>query len=101
MKNKPEEKKETKAVIVRIDIGITDCGPKTMYLHVTGVPKDLPKEYSNTIALAAGQQFANIIQTSRFLEVYELGKKPGDSKPKFINISNAASIEILDTQIVE
>lgn len=88
-----EVQQETRTEQFRIDL-VLDNTPYTTYMVVSGIPKDLPPEYDNTIVMAAERQFANAINEKSFLEFYERGKNAKDSQPDFINIKTAKTIRV-------
>lgn len=88
----PEQK--TKEQQYRIDVEMAGEGTKTTYILVAGIPEDLPKEYENTIKLAAERQFTNAINERKFLEFYSEGKSARDEHPKFINLAQLAWVQI-------
>lgn len=97
-----QQQQKTKTMVVRLDLGIFKIGPKSVYLHIGGIPEDLPKEAEPTILQTAKVQFASqVLQSSTFLEVYPLGKTPKEEKPCFINLNLIEHIEVLDSMIVE
>ena len=97
MSSKPKNEKpaqETKIICYRIDVDIAGEGIKTTYMQVTGVPKDLPVEYEETVKRSAEAQFANAINSRIFLEFYDKGKTSKDEQPTFINLSHKDWIKI-------
>ena len=85
---------ETKIIGYRIDVEIAGEGTKTTYMQVTGVPKDLPAEYEETVKRSAEAQFANAINQRLFLEFYNQGKTSKDEQPMFINLSRKDWIQV-------
>lgn len=93
-----EVQQKTKTVQFRIDV-LLDGVAKTAYMVVTGVPEDLPKEYDNTIMMAAERQFASALNEKTFLEFYNPGKTAKDEQPIFYNISKIGQLQV--NQITE
>ena len=100
---KPEE--PTKTVLVRFDLSvdIEDVGErqKSIYMHITGIPEDLPKEFEQSIILNARGQFVGALGSKLFLDFYDLGKGYKDQEPLYINIAKIKSIQIIKTEIVQ
>lgn len=90
----PAQEQETKIICYRIDVDIAGEGVKTTYMQVTGVPKDLPVEYEETVRRSAEAQFANALNSRLFLEFYNQGKTSKDEQPTFINLSRKDWIKI-------
>lgn len=110
MEDKQEEvtnNEETRQTTYRLDISIErdDTNSKyvtrSAYVHVTGIPKDLPEQYEHSIKYAAEAQFANALNQRTFLEVYPEGKTVKDAKPVFYNLSTVKSISIINVAKVE
>lgn len=86
---------ETVTRSYRIDVKLNGI-PKSTYMVVTGIPKDLPPEYDNTIKMSAERQFAEALNTRRFLEFYTLGKSAKDEQPVFINTDHVNEVQITE-----
>ena len=89
---------ETVTRSYRIDVKLNGI-PRSTYMVVTGIPKDLPPEYDNTIIMSAERQFAEALNTRRFLEFYTLGKSAKDEQPVFVNTDHVNEVQI--TEIVD
>lgn len=91
---------ETRTEQFQIDVTI-DGVEKTTYMVVTGIPKELPPEYDNTIVMAAERQFAQALNDKSFLEFYNPGKTAKDEQPVFFNINKVMQIQVIKIAKVE
>lgn len=91
------KQQETKEMLVRVNLrfdSISDI--KSTYILVSGIPKDLPVEYEETVLKAAERQFAQALNAQKFLEVYpENTVLQGSVKPCFMNLELIKNIEII------
>lgn len=98
---KPQaQQQETRTEQFQIDVTI-DGIEKTTYMVVTGIPKELPPEYDNTIIMAAERQFAQALNDKSFLEFYNPGKTAKDEQPIFFNINKIMQIQVIKIAKVE
>lgn len=97
-------KVETKEMRVRIDVIIEKDHqelPKSTYMLITGIPKDLPAEYENTVIQTAEKQFSTSINQRMFMEFYTQGKSVQDEQPQFINMMKIDSLKVTKVEKVE
>lgn len=95
-----EQTIETKEMLVRVNLSITKDYTVSTYVVITGIPKDLPAEYEQTVIKTAERQFAQALNTQKFLEIYPLDTLPTEHKPTFINLERLDSIAILGVEKV-
>lgn len=100
---KPEEPTKTARVRFDLNVDIEDVGEKqkSIYMQITGIPEDLPKEFENSIVLTARGQFVGALGSKLFLDFYDLGKGYGDQEPLYINVAKIRSIQIIKVEIVQ
>lgn len=103
MPKQPEEK--TKIVPVRIDLNVDIEGAgvqeKSIYIPVSGVPEDLPKEFEKSILDTARGHFQNALSQRLFFDFFDIGKSIQDQEPLFINITKVKSVQIIKLEIVQ
>lgn len=93
---------ETKNMTVRLDVKLVhEDVVKSAYIVITGIPKDLPAEYENTVLRTAEGQFAQALNSRKFLELYSEGKSARDEKPTFYNLDKVGAITVLNVSKVE
>lgn len=96
-----EQTTETKEMLVRINLRLEDLkNLVSTYIVITGIPKDLPSEYEQTVVKTAERQFAQALNTQKYLEVYPYGALPTAGEPTFINLELVKSIHIIDVEKV-
>lgn len=93
------EDTKTKSSCYRIDVEFWEEGSnisktRTTYMHVTGIPEDLPEEYEDTVLHAAEAQFAQALNQRLFLEFYTEGKTSRDEFPTFYNMTKISRLKI-------
>lgn len=92
---------ETKEMLVRINLRLEDLENfVSTYIVITGIPKDLPSEYEQTVIKTAERQFAQALNTQKYLEVYGHRVLPTDDEPTFINLELVKSIHIIGVEKV-
>lgn len=94
---------EVKDVDIQIDVDITFAGEETacsksVYVIVTGVPKDLPPEMENTVITHAESMFANMLNSRVYQEFYNRDKTCKDEDPVFINLSHVDVIKVVSVK---
>ena len=99
MPDMPDTIEETKSMTVAIDLDYVSVKygkyEGTMYVVITGIPKDLPAEYEDTVVKTAEQQFAKALNDMRWLEIYPRGKSARDGEhPVFVNLRHLNEIKI-------
>lgn len=96
-----EQTTETKEMLVRVNLRLEDLNNfVSTYIVITGIPKDLPSEYEQTVIKTAERQFAQALNTQKYLEVYKHHVLPTADEPKFINLELVKSISIIDVEKV-
>lgn len=90
----PQKPQETKEVRFRVDVVLDGIGPKTTYIIVAGVPKDLPAEYQHTVKHAAEMQLSSSLNAKLFMEFYNSGKDSRSEQPVFYNLSLIKDIRV-------
>ena len=95
---------ETKEMVVRIDVDLykgEEVKSRSTYMVITGVPKDLPEEYENTVIKTAEKQFAQVLNQRLYLEFYNRGKTNKDEQPVFFNLSRIDEVKVAAISKVE
>lgn len=88
---------EVKDVDIQIDVDVFFNGEihnKTVYVKVTGVPKDLPPEMEDTIVHHAEKMFADMLNSRVYQEFYNRDKTSKDEDPIFYNLSRVGAIKV-------
>lgn len=91
---------ETKEMLVRINLSGKEGNTVSTYVVITGIPKDLPAEYEQTVIKTAERQFAQALNTQKYLEIYPHGVLPTEREPTFVNLERLDSIAIIDVEKV-
>lgn len=90
----------TKTIAYRFDLKLDDA-EKSCYMIVSGVPEGLPEELMPTVETTAKSQFAQVIKTANFIELYSLGKSAKEEDPVFYNLSSFKTISITKVEEVK
>lgn len=95
---------DVKDVDIQIDVDILFAGDETahksVYVKVTGVPKDLPPEMEDTVVHHAEKMFAEMLNSRVYQEFYNRDKTSKDEDPIFYNLSRVDALKVVGVKKV-